>query len=153
MIFSSFFAFNLKSAGKSPCSKGMQPIGFIEKVRDCATLHTRLQHVFFPMFLLPWIFLQVPEALAEAFFIHWPLALLRADISSSNFQVAEKDQTRCCQRYHDSFCLNKTISVAGLNVLNDLPSKTMTATGYPRIRWSSYIQRQLSFISYSRWIS
>lgn len=88
---------------------------------------------------------------------HWQvslfLAVLHANISSSNFQVAEKDQTRCCQRYRDSFCLNKTFQVAGFNVLNDLPSKTMTATGYPRTRWSSYIQRQLSFISYCRWIS
>lgn len=77
-------------------------------------------------------FLQDPEAMAGAFFIQWPLALLHTDMSSSNFQAAVKDQTRYCQCYQYSFCLNKTILVAGLDVL-DLHSKTKTATGYPKI--------------------
>lgn len=49
----------------------------MEHVGYSATLCVSLQHVFPPVYL-PWILLQVPEALAEAFFIHWSLALLNA---------------------------------------------------------------------------
>lgn len=99
----------------------------------CAPFHSRLQHVFVSCVFTALNFLQDPGALAGAFFIQWPLALLHADICSSNFQAAVKDQTRYCQCYQYSFCLNKTIAVAGLDVL-DLPSKTKSTTGYRKIR-------------------
>lgn len=104
-----------------------------EEVYDSAPFHSRFQRVFVSYVFTALNFLQDPEASAGACCIHWPLALLHADISSSNFQAAVKVQTRYCQCYQYSFCLNKTISVAGPNVL-DLPSKTKAATGYPKIR-------------------
>lgn len=133
MIFNSLFAFNLWSKGQSLYLERRQLIRFKEKLGDSAPFHTRFQHVFVSYVFTALNFLQDPETSAGAFFIHWPLALLHAGISSSNFQAAVKGQTRYCQCYQYSFCLNKTISVAGLNVL-DLPSKTKTDTGYPKIR-------------------
>lgn len=78
-----------------------------------------------------------PRSIGRSFLYSLVLGSVKCSSNSSSVLVAEKDQTRCCLCYCNSFCLEKTVSVWELNVLNDLLSKTMNVTGYPRTRASS----------------